>query len=158
MQDTGANIVETFLNMQEIQADIFGIAETQLHCQSSQVQGVLHNGKIRVWPHAKLFTSSSDEEWNEVRKPGGTLIGIVGPLVGRVKTYTANKYGQWVQVDFLGRTGRIISIICAYQVVQETGHHGDRTTHSQQVQMMRLEGQMQPNPRWQFIVDMKALV
>jgi hypothetical protein len=111
-----------------------------------------------VWPHAKLFTSSSDEEWNDVRKPGDTLIGIVGPLVGRVKSHSVDKYGRWTQVDLLGRSGRIISIICAYQVVQATGHHGDRTTHSQQVRMMRLEGQLQPNPRKQFIIDMKGLV
>jgi hypothetical protein len=90
-----------------------------------------------------MFTSSSDKECNEVRKPGGTFIGIVGPLVGRVKAHTANKYGRWVQVDLLGQSGQIISIICAYQVVQETGHHGDCTTHSQQVRMMQLE---QPNP------------
>jgi hypothetical protein len=108
LQDAGADIMETFLNMQEIQADIFGIAKMQLHCRSSIVQGVLHNCKRRVWSHAKLFTSSSDEEWNEVQKPGGTLLGIVGPLVGRVKSHTANKYGRWIQVDLLGRLGRII--------------------------------------------------
>jgi hypothetical protein len=34
LHDTGADIIETFLNMQEIQADIFGIAEMQLHCRS----------------------------------------------------------------------------------------------------------------------------
>jgi hypothetical protein len=158
LQDTGADIMETFLNMQEIQAEIFGIAETQLHCRSPMVQGVLHNCKRRVWPHAKLFTSSSDEEWNKVRKPGGTLIGIVSPLVGRVKSHSANKYGRWTQVDLLGFSGWIISIICAYQVVQETGHHRDRTTHSQQVRMMRLEGQLQPNPRRRFIIGMKSLV
>jgi exonuclease III len=158
LHDTGADIIETFLNMQEIQANIFGIAETQLHCRSPMVQGVLHNCKRKVWPHAKLFTSSSNEEWNAIRKPGGTLIGIVGPLVGRVKSHSADKYGRWTQVDLLGRSGQIISIICAYQVVQETGHHGDRTTHSQQVRMMRLEGQLQPNPQRQFNHDMKSLV
>jgi exonuclease III len=156
--DTGADIIETFLSMQEIQADIFGFAETQLHCRSPQVQGMLQNCKRRVWPHAKIFTSSSDEEWNDERKPGGTLLGITGPLVGRVKSHLADKYGRWVQVDLLGRTGRIVSVICAYQVVQEGGTHGDRTTYSQQMRMMRLEGQTAPNPRRQFIDDMKILV
>jgi hypothetical protein len=105
LHDTGADIIETFLNMQEIQADVFGIAKTQLHCRSPMVQGVLHNCKRRVWPHAKLFTSSSDKEWNAIRKPGDTLIGILGPLVGRVKSHSADnmddgpKWISWVGQD-----------------------------------------------------------
>jgi hypothetical protein len=117
-----------------------------------------------------ISPSTPKRERTQQRSPGGTpdneqklqqtctWIGIVGPLVGQVKSHTANKYGRWIQVDLLGRSGQIISIIFAYQVVQETGHHGDCTTHSQQVRMMRLEGQLQPNPRWQFILDMKSLV
>lgn len=158
MHDSGADIIETFVNLHEIQADIFGIVETKLHCRSSVVQGLLHSCKRRVWSHAKLFTSSSEEDWNETRKPGGTLLGVTGPLVGRVKSNSADKYGRWTQVDLLGRSGRLISVICAYQVVQEIGRHGDQTTYSQQVRMMRLEGNLKPDPRRQFITDMKALV
>jgi hypothetical protein len=129
-----------------------------LHCRSSAVQSMLQTCKRKVWDHAKIFTSSSEEEWTETRKPGGTLIGITGPLVGRVKTHSADKYGRWTQVDLLGQSGRIVSIICAYQVVQEVGRHGEQTAYSQQVRMMRLDGQLKPDPRRQFIVDMKALV
>jgi hypothetical protein len=49
-------------------------------------------------------------------------------------------------------------VICAYQVVQEVGRHGDQTTYSQQVRMMRLEGQLKPDPLQQFITDMKSLI
>jgi hypothetical protein len=46
--------------------------------------------KRKVWDHAKIFTSCSEEEWTTTSKPGGTLIGIVGPLVGRVKTHSVD--------------------------------------------------------------------
>jgi exonuclease III len=158
MHDAGADIIDTFVNLKDIQADIFGIAETKLHCRSQTVQGILQNCKRCVWSHAKVYTSSSDEDWNETRKPGGTLLGVTGSLVGRIKSHSADKYGRWIQVDLLGRSGRIISVICAYQVVQEVGRHGDQTTFSQQVRMMRLEGHLKPDPRRQFIIDMKSLV
>jgi hypothetical protein len=32
MHDAGADIIDTFVNLNDIQADIFGIAETKLHC------------------------------------------------------------------------------------------------------------------------------
>jgi hypothetical protein len=67
--DTGADIIDTFVNLNDIQADIFGIAETKLHCRSQTVQGMIQNCKRRVWSHAKVYTSSSDEEWSETRKP-----------------------------------------------------------------------------------------
>jgi hypothetical protein len=150
MHDAGADIIDTFVNLNDIQVDIFGIAETKLHCRSQTVQGMIQNCKRRVWRHAKVYTSSSDEEWNETSKPGGTLLGVTGSLVGRIKSHTADKYGRWIQVDLLSRSGRIISVICAYQVVQEVGRHGNLTTYSQQVRMMRMEGQLKPDPRRQL--------
>lgn len=158
LQDSGTDILETFLQLQDIQVDIFGIVETQLNCRAPDVQQVLQRCKRRVWDHCKLYSCSSDEEWQHQRKPGGTLIGVTGQLVGRIKSHFVDKYGRWIRVDLLGRSGRTISIICAYQVVQEQGQHGDRTTYSQQVRMMRLEGDLSPNPRKQFITDLKALV
>lgn len=158
MLDSGTDILETFLQLQDIQADIFGIVETQLNCRAPDVQNVLQQCKRRVWPHCKIFSCSSDEEWQQQRKPGGTLIGVTGHLVGRVKHKCDDKYGRWSRVDLLGRNGRTISIICAYQVVQEQGQHGDRTTYSQQVRMMRLEGILTPDPRKQFIQDLKSMV
>jgi exonuclease III len=158
LRDSGSDILETFMQLNEIQADIFGIVETKLNCQSMDVREVIQNCKRKVWPHGKIFTSSSDEEWSHTSKPGGTMLGVTGTLVGRVKKHNADKYGRWVQVDLLGRMGRTISIICAYQVVQESGIQGDRTTYSQQVRMMRLEGIEKPDPRKQFIQDLKILV
>jgi hypothetical protein len=146
LQDSGSDILETFIQLNEIQADIFGIVETKLNCQSVNVREVIQNCKRKVWPHRKIFTSSSDEEWSHTCKPGGTMLGVMGTLAGRVKLHKADRYGRWIQVDLLGRMGRTITIICAYQVVQESGIQGDHTTYSQQVRMMRLEGMDKRDP------------
>ena len=69
-----------------------------------------------------------------------------------------DKYGRWIHVELLGRDGRTVNVICAYQVVQEKGEHGARTTYSQQVRMMQIDGLSDPDPRKAFIRDLKALV
>jgi endonuclease/exonuclease/phosphatase family metal-dependent hydrolase len=89
---------------------------------------------------------------------GGTLLGVTGNMVGRVKKHKIDKYGRWTHLELLGRDGRTVSVICAYQVVQEKGLHGSRTTYSQQVRMMRIEGVLDPNPRQAFIRDLKTMV
>ena len=158
LQDAASDITETFLQMKNIQADIFGFAETQLHCRNPQVQRQLQDSKRRVWDQCKLFTCSSDEDWEAHRKPGGTLLGITGAFAGRVRKQFSDKYGRWTRIELLGRDGRTVTVICAYQVVQEKGQHGERTTYSQQVRLMRLEGVLDPDPRKIFIRDLKALV
>ena len=84
LQDDGSDIADAFLHLENIHADIFGMAETQLHCRNSDVQKILHKCRRQAWDSCKLFTCSSEEAWEKTRKPGGTLLGITGPLLGRV--------------------------------------------------------------------------
>jgi hypothetical protein len=102
LQDSGLDITETFAQLRDIKADIFVIAETQLHCKSPSVQSILQSCKRRIWEHCKLVSCSSDEEWQSPRKPGGTLIGVTGPLAGRVSRSFTDNYGRWTRVDLLG--------------------------------------------------------
>ncbi len=158
LQDVGSDATELFMQLHNIEADIFGLVETQVHCRSQHVQRQIQDCQRRVFKTCKMFTCSSEEEWDRDWKPGGTLLGIAGPLSGRVRTHHKDRFGRWIQVDLLGRDGRIVTLICAYQVVQEKGEHGARTTYSQQVRMMRLEGVLDPDPRKAFISDLKTLV
>jgi hypothetical protein len=58
----------------------------------------------------------------------------------------------------LGRDGRSLVIICAYQVCQKGGRTGTYTAYSQQVSLLRRKGFHNPNPRLHFINDLTALV
>jgi exonuclease III len=150
--------LRSFYNSTIFKRTFLELLETQLHCRQQQVQAQLQACKRRVWDHCKIFTCSSEEEWTRQWKPGGTLLGITGNLAGRVRKHHLDKYGRWIQVELLERDGRAVTVLCAYQVVQEKGQHGPRTTYSQQVRMMRMEGTTDPNPRKAFIRDLKKTV
>jgi hypothetical protein len=158
LQDSAVDILETFLQLKNIAADIFGIANTQLHCRNQHVQQTLQDCKRRIWDQCKIFLCSTEEQRESQRRPGGTLLGVTGALVGRVCKQHMGKYGRWTQVQILGRDGCILTVICAYQVVQDKGTYGDRTKHSQLIRLMRLDGISDPNPRQAFIRDLKSLV
>jgi hypothetical protein len=144
--------------MEAIQADIFAFIETKLDCSNSIVKSLLQRAKSRVWNHCKLSTSSSQTPWHSLHKPGGTLLGITGPLVGRIKTSFSDDLGQWTGVELLGRDDRSLIIICAYQVCQKSGKTGTYTAYSQQVSLLRQKGHQNPNPRRHFVADLSALI
>ena len=157
LQDNASDIIESFLLMQAAKVDIFGFVETKLHCRDHRVQHILHSCRRKVFDTCQIYSCSSDEDWPTLHKPGGTLLGITNSLVGRAKQHSQDKFGRWIQVDLLGRDGRTISIICAYQVVQ-FHQAGDKTAFSQQLRLLRLDGIDQPCPRKQFIQDLSKLV
>ena len=70
VHDDGSDIVDAFLHMDNIHADIFGMAETQLHCRSTDVQKILHKCRRQVWDSCKVFTCSSEDPWTKTRNPG----------------------------------------------------------------------------------------
>jgi hypothetical protein len=144
--------------MHSIKADIFGFAETKLDCHNPTIRSLLHQAKSKVWNHCKLSTSSSQTAWPTLHKPGGTLLGITGPLVGRIKSSFSDDLGRWTGMELLGRDGRSLVIICAYQVCQKSGQAGTFTAHSQQVSILRRRGFDNPNPRLHFINDLSSLV
>jgi hypothetical protein len=144
--------------MEAIQADIFAFIETKLDCSNSIVKSLLQRAKSRVWNHCKLSTSSSITPWHSLHKPGGTLLGVTGPLVGCIKTSFSDDLGRWTGVELLGRDGRSLVIICAYQVCQKSGKTGTYTFYSQQVALLRQKGHQNPNPRRHFVADLSTLI
>ena len=156
------DVLDSFVHMHAVDADIFGFVETKLNCIDPKVQTKLQSLKNRIWGQqsatSKFVTCSSELPWDSTFKPGGVALGFSGSLVGRQRRHYKDKYGRWVRCDLLGRSGRTVSIICAYQVVQEPGDHGLLTAYSQRVRMMRLEGVDNPNPRRTFIQDLRTLV
>ena len=158
LADNGTDILDVFYQMEAIRADIFGFAETKLDCRNQQVKTILHRAKRKVWDHCKITTSSSTCSWHSLHKPGGTLLGITGPMVGRVRKTIEDDLGRWTGVELLGRDGRNVVIICAYQVCQLHGPAGQSTAYQQQVALLRQQGQLQPSPRKQFILDLGVLV
>ena len=86
------------------------------------------------------------------------MLGVTGPLVGRVKNTINDDLGRWTGIEFLGRDGRCLLVLCAYQVCQKSNRQGYLTAYNQQVTMLRLRGIANPKPRQQFIKDLSTLI
>jgi exonuclease III len=156
--DNGVDILDSLYQMETIRADIFGFAETKLDCRNAQVRSMIHAAKQKVWEHSRIMTCSSVSTWQSLYKPGGTLLGITGPLVGRVRQQVQDDLGRWVGVELLGRDGRCVVVLCAYQVCQKYNNAGYATAYQQQVALLRIRGVDRPNPRAQFVKDLGSLV
>ena len=85
------------------------------------------------------------------------MMGICGPLVSRMRRRIEDKYGRWCGFVLLGKDNREIIVLTAYNVPQDTPA-GDDTLHAQQTSLYLLDGEVDPNPRKNFIRDLHTLV
>ena len=85
------------------------------------------------------------------------MMGITGPLVGRIQQRVEDKLGQGCGFVLLGKDNREILVLTAYNVPQETPA-GDDTLHAQQTSQYLLDKVENPNPRKLFIKDLLAFI
>jgi len=158
LDNEGADILDLFLQMENIRADVFGFAETKLATDQPYINHLLHSKKRKIWDHASLTTSTSTAVLEGYHKPGGTMTCATNSLVGRISSPISDPYGRWSGIELMGRSDKRIVILTIYQVPQKTGTAGSTTAYTQQRTMFRLEGRTNPNPRKILIHDLRALV
>ena len=86
------------------------------------------------------------------------MLGITGPLVSGVRQVITDDLGRWTGFELLGRDGKFLVVLCAYQVCQKGGRLGTFTAFSQQITILRRRGIDRPNPRRQFVTDLISLL
>jgi hypothetical protein len=83
------------------------------------VQRALRLSKHRMWKeqneNCKIVHSSSSTSVLGFTKPGGNLVGITGPLVGRIRDRITDHYGRWCGFTMIGRDTCEILILTAYK-------------------------------------------
>jgi exonuclease III len=158
LENEGADMLDIFLQMENIRADVFGFAETKLASDQPFIKHLLHHNKRKIWDHARLTTSTSTAVLDGYHKPGGTLTCATNSLVGRVCENISDPYGRWSGIELMGRSDKRLFILTVYQVPQKTGSAGSTTAYTQQRTMFRLEGRTNPNPRKILIQDLRTLV
>jgi hypothetical protein len=90
-------------------------------------------------------------------KPGGNLVGITGPLVGRVRDTINDPFGRWCGFSLIGRDNREIIILTAYNVSQFVNAKvGDDTLFNQQISLYKLKHIREPKKI--FITDLIEVV
>jgi hypothetical protein len=103
----------------------------------------------------RIVHSSSNAPVLNFTKPGGNLIGITGPLVGRVRDTITDPYGRWCGYTIIGRDTKEIMIVTAYNVSQyKNAKVGEDTLFNQQPSLYKLKNIRDPDPKKIFIDDL----
>lgn len=117
--------------------NIWNFQETNLNWKS-QCQSKCYEQYRRVYHHARIATSSSIITYPTLYQPGGTMCAVTDNYVGRVVESGSDKeLGRWSFTRVLGKHGRHIVIVSAYQVCdQREKDAGPRTAFAQQLSLL----------------------
>jgi hypothetical protein len=144
--------------MRTIGADILGASEINVEASHPFVQRPVHKDQNQVWDHSRFQLSNSKISFNSTRKPGGTLTGVTGNAAGQLEGQFSNPMGRFCSLTLLGRLGKRITIISAYQVPKSSGSRGKTTSHQQQVLQLRKDGDSDQHPRKHFCTSLDIFI
>jgi exonuclease III len=150
LANNGLDILDFFCHMKSIDADIIGASEINVESHHPFVQRLFSKHRNQVWTHSRFSLSSSKISFNSMRKPGGTLVGVTGNTSGRTVKQYSDPMGCFSSITLLGKLGKHVTIISAYQVPRNSESCGKTTSHQQQVLQMKRDGIRDQNPRRQF--------
>jgi hypothetical protein len=107
----------------------------------------------------KIVHSSSMAPVLRFTKPGGNLVGITGPLVGRVRDTITDPYGRWCGYTLIGKDTKEIMVLTAYNVSQyKNAKVGEDTHFNQQIALYKLDNIREPDPKRIFIEDLTTMI
>jgi hypothetical protein len=87
------------------------------------------------------------------------LLAVLGQWTQHVTTTSRDDLGRWVLATLAGSDSTQTTIYSCYNVVDTNiANVGPSTVFAQQYQLLRLAGNPQPNPRRQFVEDLKKEV
>ena len=139
---------------------MFGLTETNVEWNKHKNQAIMKSVLRKHFRHATMQTSTSTMKFTDDYKPGGTCTVTTNNWTGRILTQISDNTGQ-------GRwSGNIIrahwfniAVITAYRGTQRAIEQaGPTTAYAQQWAVSRQQGIDRPEPRTQFITDIKRLL
>jgi hypothetical protein len=159
----GIGMDSAFKEIKQAGADIFTFNETHGDESNAVARRVIRLSKQRMWrdnnEDCKVVHSSSAAPVLNFTKPGGNMVGITGPLVGRVRDTITDPYGRWCGYSLIGRDNKEILVLTAYNVSQyKNAKVGEDTLFNQQIALYKLNNIREPDPKKIFINDLKQLV
>jgi hypothetical protein len=96
-----------FKEIKQAGADIFMFNETHGNESNATARRVLKLSKERMWSDnnedCKIVYSSSKASVLNFTKPGGNMVGITGPLVGKKRNTIIDPYGRWCGYTIIGK-------------------------------------------------------
>jgi hypothetical protein len=139
--------------------DIRCLVETNIDWTHEDVRQHVSKPIRSCWSRAALITANNQhKKFETAYQPGGVGMIVSEEWSGRIEKKTVDErgLGRWATCTFRGKGGRKLTIITAYQVVKDSiTKCGPKTTYMQQYSVLRNAGQSNPNPRKQFMTDLK---
>jgi hypothetical protein len=159
----GIGLDLAFKEIKQAGADIFTFNETHGDETKAVARRALRLSKQRMWrdnnEECKIVHSSSTAPVLRFTKPGVNLVGITGPLVGRIRETITDPYGRWCGYTLIGRDTKEIMILTAYNVSQyKNAKVGEETLFNQQIALYKLNNIRNPDLTKIFIKDLTAIV
>ena len=146
--------------LENMEAGVYSIVETQWDTTCPKFCKYIRETMRTKDKYVKAaFSSNMDESYLISWKPGGTMLGVSGRWASRVAKTGNDPLGRWSLIDLRGKSGRIIRVISAYRVSQDSpAHAGETTSCKQQVRSLMLRGESQPNPKKRFLKDLASMI
>jgi hypothetical protein len=152
----GIGLDSAFKEIKQAGADNFTFNETHGDKTKAVARRALRLSKHRMWrdnnKECKIVHSSSTAPVLRFTKPGGNLVGITGPLVGRIREARTDPCVRWCGYTLIGRDTKEIMILTAYNVSQyKNAKVGKDTLFNQQIALYKLNNIRNPNLKKIFI-------
>ena len=130
--------------------------ETNVMWNRYDVQTFARQYRHNTFDFSHQNTSNSIHTYNSAYQPGGTCSILTNNLVRRFHSSdTDQTFGQWTIMTINIKQNRKLSIICCYQVCDQTSNSvGPKTAFNQQWSILKQQGNPYPHPRKQFITDL----
>jgi hypothetical protein len=159
----GIGLDSAFKEIKQAGADIFTFNKTHGDESNATARRAIRMSKQRMRKDnnedRKIVHSSSTAPVLTFTKPGGNLVGITGPLVGRVRDTITDPYGRWCGYTLIGRDTKEIMILTAYNVSQyKNAKVGEDTLFNQQIALYKLNNIREPDPKRIFIEDLTTII
>ena len=139
--DSKTSIDAAFNAIRDEGASIFCFQETHQDVLNPQSFKLCNQSRTEVWQNqGKMCTIAATSTQASVKdpptvKPGGVMLGVTGDLSGRVKDRIEDELGRWCGVTLLGKDGRKILILTAYNVSQKIDLGIGPSTYYKQLQL-----------------------
>lgn len=143
-------------SLQELQVDIFGIAETNIKWNKKH-QTTARRLCQRHYNSALIATSSSNDITKTDYQPGGTATIITNKWTGRSTSniHDTSGLGRWSGFKMRRNNNKHLNVITVYQ---PTISNGSQTCYQQHMNILRQKGIKNPNPRKQLISDLTNVI
>jgi len=133
---------------------VFAAQETNIDWTPETTQ-LIQSQVRRNTPYFSLTTSCSTEKSSNWHKLGGTLLLALDHWTSHITTCsTDTPLGRWSYLEFVGKSGKRLIIVSAYQTCHQKFDTASDTVSAQQIHILQANGIANPNPQKIFLDDL----